>query len=709
MVRAIREYHERTGHRGRLQARRRHPHRQAGARLADPDEGGAGRRLAASPTCSASAPARCSTDIERQLEHFVTGRYSAGHPSPDGLRSSHDDRRRDLRDDGVRPRARERRDRALAWLEQHERQLRPLHRRRVRTPAGRDVLRRRSTRRPASRSRASPQGGAADVDAAVAAARARAAGVVRRSRGHAPRPLPLRARARTCRSTRACSPCSRRMDNGKPIRETRDIDIPLVARHFYHHAGWAQLIETRVPRLRRRSASCGQIIPWNFPLLMLAWKIAPALAAGNTVVLKPAEFTPLTALALRRDLRARPGCRRAWSTSSPATARTGAAIVEHPDIDKIAFTGSTEVGRIIREATAGTRQEAVAGARRQVARSSSSTTPTSTARSRAWSTPSGSTRARSAAPARACSCRKAIAERFIDKLRARMETLRVGDPLDKAVDIGAIVAPVQLERIRDAGASRASRKARRCGSRRGPARRRAASIRRRCSPTSRPPSTDRAGGDLRPGAGRDDASARRRRRSQLANNTRYGLAASVWTREHQPRARHRAEDQGRRGLDQLHQPVRRRRRLRRLPRERLRPRGRHAKGCASTCKPALGEGRRRRPSRSADAGREAGSRRHASRRRPAAASTAPPSCTSAASRRGPTAATAAGPRRRRQAASARSARATARTSATPSRRRARRGGWAQRDGAQPRADPLLHRREPRRARADEFADAHRRA
>src|ERR1700757_1334223 len=140
------------------------------------------------------------------------------------------------------------------------------------------------------------------------------------------------------------------MDNGKPIRESRDIDIPLVVRHFYHHAGWAQLLEQEFPD----HVACGvvgQIIPWNFPLLMLAWKIAPALATGNTVVLKPAEFTPLTALLfaeLCREAELPPGVVNIVTGDGS----TGEALVRHPEVDKIAFTGSTEVGRAIRRAPA---------------------------------------------------------------------------------------------------------------------------------------------------------------------------------------------------------------------------------------------------------------------------------------------------------------------------------------------------------------------
>ena len=141
------------------------------------------------------------------------------------------------------------------------------------------------------------------------------------------------------------------LDNGKTIRETRDIDIPLVARHFYHHAGWAQLLGTEFPGMKPVGV-VGQIIPWNFPLLMLAWKVAPALAAGNTVVLKPAEFTPLTAL-LFAEITQEAGLPPGVLNILTGDGATGQAIVNHAGVDKIAFTGSTEVGRAIRTATAG--------------------------------------------------------------------------------------------------------------------------------------------------------------------------------------------------------------------------------------------------------------------------------------------------------------------------------------------------------------------
>jgi len=140
------------------------------------------------------------------------------------------------------------------------------------------------------------------------------------------------------------------LDNGKPIRESRDIDIPLVARHFYHHAGWAELMDEEFPDHEALGVA-GQVIPWNFPMLMLAWKVAPALAAGNTVVLKPAEFTSLTALKFA-ELCVEAGLPKGVVNIVTGAGATGAAVV-NSDVDKVAFTGSTEVGKIIRRAIAG--------------------------------------------------------------------------------------------------------------------------------------------------------------------------------------------------------------------------------------------------------------------------------------------------------------------------------------------------------------------
>jgi aldehyde dehydrogenase (NAD+) len=234
------------------------------------------------------------------------------------------------------------------------------------------------------------------------------------------------------------------LDNGKPIRESRDIDIPLVARHFLHHAGWAQLLDREFPGMQAVGV-VGQVIPWNFPLLMLSWKIAPALAAGNTVVLKPAEFTPLTALCfagMLEELGLPPGVVNIITGDG----RTGAALVSHPDVQKVAFTGSTDVGRAIRNATAGSGKKLsleLGGKSPFVVFDDADLD----------SVVEGVVDAIWFNQGQVCCAgsrilvAESVAESLIAKLRARMETLRVGSPLDKSVDIGAIVAPVQLERI----------------------------------------------------------------------------------------------------------------------------------------------------------------------------------------------------------------------------------------------------------------------
>src|SRR5271154_5157383 len=194
------------------------------------------------------------------------------------------------------------------------------------------------------------QGSPKDIDAAVAAARkaqpkwAALSGFERSKH--------IYALARHVQKRERFLSVLETIDNGKPIRESRDIDIPLVARHFYHHAGWASLIDSEFPGAKPVGV-CGQIIPWNFPLLMLAWKIAPALACGDTVVLKPAEYTPLTALAFA-EICVEAGLPPGVVNIVTGDGATGAALVAHAGVDKIAFTGSTEVGRLIRRATAGT-------------------------------------------------------------------------------------------------------------------------------------------------------------------------------------------------------------------------------------------------------------------------------------------------------------------------------------------------------------------
>ncbi|MFI5230698.1 MAG: aldehyde dehydrogenase family protein, partial [Gemmatimonadales bacterium] len=287
------------------------------------------------------------------------------------------------------------------------------------------------------------EGTRADVDAAVAAARA-ALEPWKALSPHA-RARHLYALARGVQKHSRLLAVLEAMDNGKSIRETRDIDVPLVARHFYHHAGWAQLLDTEFAGYEAIGV-VGQIIPWNFPLLMLAWKIAPALAAGNTIILKPAEFTPLTALCFA-EIAGEAGLPAGVVNIVNGHGETGAAIVEHPDVDKIAFTGSTEVGRIIRKATAGSGKKLsleLGGKSPFIVYDDADLD----------SVVEGVVDAIWFNQGQVCCAgsrllvQEGVHERLVAKLRARMEKLRIGSPLDKAVDMGAIVAPVQLERIR---------------------------------------------------------------------------------------------------------------------------------------------------------------------------------------------------------------------------------------------------------------------
>ena len=288
-----------------------------------------------------------------------------------------------------------------------------------------------------------PQGTQEDVDAAVRAARAAQPRWAALS-GHA-RARHLYALARAVQKHARLLSVLETLDNGKPIRETRDLDIPLVARHFYHHAGWAQLLDQEFPG-QRAIGVIGQIIPWNFPLLMLAWKVAPALAAGNTVVLKPAELTPLTALCfaeLAHDAGLPPGVLNVVVGDG----ETGKLIVAHPDVDKIAFTGSTDVGRAIRRATAGTGKklslELGGKSPFLVFEDADLDSVVEGVVDAIWFN-----QGQVCCAGSRLLVQEGIAERLHEKLRRRMETLRVGAPLDKAVDMGAIVAPVQLDRIR---------------------------------------------------------------------------------------------------------------------------------------------------------------------------------------------------------------------------------------------------------------------
>src|SRR3984957_1046370 len=236
---------------------------------------------------------------------------------------------------------------ALAWLDRHKRRFGHFINGAWQTPAGGEYF---ETLDPSNGEKLASvaQGSPADVDAAVQAARA----AFPKWRALTPhvRSRYLYALARLVQKHSRLLAVLETMDNGKPIRESRDIDIPLVARHFYYHAGWAQLLEHEFPEYEPCGV-VGQIIPWNFPLLMAAWKIAPALATGNTVVLKPAEFTPLTALVFA-ELCQEAGLPAGVVNIVTGDGSTGEALVKHPDVDKIAFTGSTEVGRAIRSATA---------------------------------------------------------------------------------------------------------------------------------------------------------------------------------------------------------------------------------------------------------------------------------------------------------------------------------------------------------------------
>ncbi|ADO43413.1 aldehyde dehydrogenase family protein [Ketogulonicigenium vulgare] len=285
------------------------------------------------------------------------------------------------------------------------------------------------------------QGSAADIAAAVAAARA--AQPAWEKAGGPARARVLYAIARLLQKHARLFAVLETLDNGKPIRESRDADIPLAQRHFYYHAGLAQLFEAQNPNARAHGV-CGQIIPWNFPLLMLAWKVAPALAAGNTVVLKPAEYTPLTAL-LFAEVCQQAGVPAGVVNIVTGDGDTGAALVA-ADVNKIAFTGSTEVGRIIRQATAGSGKALTLelGGKSPfiVFDDADLDAAVEGVVDSIWFN-----QGQVCCAGSRLLLHEPIAARFIAKLKRRMESLRIGDPLDKSIDIGAIVHPVQLQRI----------------------------------------------------------------------------------------------------------------------------------------------------------------------------------------------------------------------------------------------------------------------
>jgi aldehyde dehydrogenase (NAD+) len=294
------------------------------------------------------------------------------------------------------------------------------------------------------------EAGPEDVDLAVAAARRAADGW---------RDLPGSERAKYLyRIARMLQERAREfavletMDGGKPIKESRDVDLPLAAAHFFYHAGWADKLAYAFPnRTARPLGVAAQIIPWNFPILMAAWKLAPALATGNTVVLKPAETTPLTALLLAEVL-AEAGLPEGVVNVVTGAGATGAALVAHPGVDKVAFTGSTEVGKAIRRATAGTGKRLTLELGGKAANVVFEDAPLDQA-------VEGVVNGIFFNQGHVCCAgsrllvHEPVFEDLVGRLRERLATLRVGDPLDKNTDVGAINSRVQLTKIEELVAS----------------------------------------------------------------------------------------------------------------------------------------------------------------------------------------------------------------------------------------------------------------
>jgi aldehyde dehydrogenase (NAD+) len=291
------------------------------------------------------------------------------------------------------------------------------------------------------------QGTAEDVDRAVAAARTAF------SNGWSSLPGSERAKylfriARILQERAREFAVLESLNGGKPIKESRDVDLPLAAAHFFYYAGWADKLEYAFPNRRPKPVGvAGQIIPWNFPLLMLAWKVAPALACGNTVVLKPAETTPLTALLfcdVLRQAELPPGVVNIVTGDG----RTGAALVEHPGVDKIAFTGSTEVGKAIQRQLAGTGKKLTL----ELGGKAANIVFDDCALDQAVE---GIVNGIYFNQGHVCCAgsrlfaQESIYEPLVEKLKKRLETLRVGDPLDKNTDVGAINSKMQLDRIKE--------------------------------------------------------------------------------------------------------------------------------------------------------------------------------------------------------------------------------------------------------------------
>ena len=288
-------------------------------------------------------------------------------------------------------------------------------------------------------------GGDKDVDKAVKAARKAHDGVWGR--------MPGRERAKYLyRISRMLQERSREfavletLDGGKPIKEARDVDLPIAAAHFFYYAGWADKLEYAFPGLNTRPMGvAGQVIPWNFPMLMLAWKVAPALATGNTIVLKPAETTPLTALAfaqLTAEAGLPPGVLNIVTGAGP----TGAAVVAHPDVNKVAFTGSTAVGKAIQRELAGSNKGLTLELGGKAPHVIFDDAPIDQAIEGVINGIFFNQGHVCCAGSRLL-VQESIYDIFVDKLKSRLSTLRVGDPLDKNTDVGAINSRAQLDRI----------------------------------------------------------------------------------------------------------------------------------------------------------------------------------------------------------------------------------------------------------------------
>ena len=288
------------------------------------------------------------------------------------------------------------------------------------------------------------EAGAADVDAAVEAASKAQKSWARLSPGKRARYIFRIARILQERSRELAVLES--LDGGKPIKESRDVDVPLAAAHFFYYAGWADKLEWAFPNRKPRPLGvAGQVIPWHFPLLMLAWKVAPALATGNTVVLKPAETTPLSAL-LFAEICEQADLPPGVVNIVTGAGKTGSLVVQHPEVDKVAFTGSTEVGKLIQKAVAGTGKHLTLELGGKAANIVFDDAPLDQA-------VEGIVNGIYFNQGHVCCAgsrllvQETIAGLLLDKLKQRVQTLRVGDPLDKNTDVGAINSKAQLEKI----------------------------------------------------------------------------------------------------------------------------------------------------------------------------------------------------------------------------------------------------------------------